>query len=238
MQTVCPNCYQQYDVPDDYLQQEVSCEKCHHDFFITKAKFCTECGAANPQQIFECWKCNKSFASPLPLHRVSRSGAHVAAPISSVIPKEKEKAILDIIRSNWLQILFPLGLLAFFVWLGITAVTSSNSHTPEEIFEPAALYAVNTMLGLSAEDMDNARVSLCDIRDVRNYTIVLDGVKWKCAEMTASLQVDGKHNLRQAWHKFRYDRPVGGSVFRIKMAYIQRGSQYEYKGIDVSVIKK
>ena len=231
MKTVCPNCYQQYDVPDDYLQQEASCKKCQHNFFVTKAKFCAECGTANPQQKFECWKCNKSF---VPFRVSHPPGDH------SELPEERGKAALgNIISKNWLQILFPLGLLAFFVWLGITAVTSSNSHTPEEIFEPAALYAVNTVLGLSAEDMENARVSLRGIKDVRNYTIVLDGVKWKCAEMTASLQVDGKHNLRQAWHKFTSGRkPVGEPIFRIKMAYIQRGNQYEYKGIDVSVIKK
>lgn len=61
MKTVCPNCHQKYDVPDDYLQQEVSCEKCQHDFIVTKAKFCLECGTPNPAQQFECWKCNAKF---------------------------------------------------------------------------------------------------------------------------------------------------------------------------------
>ena len=64
MKTVCPNCHQKYDVPEEYLQQDVSCEKCQHDFTVTKAKFCLECGTANPAQQFECWKCNAKFELP------------------------------------------------------------------------------------------------------------------------------------------------------------------------------
>lgn len=64
MKTVCPNCHQKYDVPEDYLQQEVTCEKCQHDFFVTKAKFCPECGKANPNQAFQCHSCQHSFQTP------------------------------------------------------------------------------------------------------------------------------------------------------------------------------
>jgi hypothetical protein len=64
MKTVCPKCLQKYEIPDDYLQQEVSCEKCQHDFFVTKAKFCLECGKANPSQAFQCHFCQHSFQAP------------------------------------------------------------------------------------------------------------------------------------------------------------------------------
>lgn len=37
MKTVCPHCHQKYDVPDDYLQQDVTCQKCEKDFTVTKA---------------------------------------------------------------------------------------------------------------------------------------------------------------------------------------------------------
>lgn len=70
MKTVCPNCHQKYDVPEDYLQQEVTCEKCQHDFFVTKAKNCPECGKANPNQAFQCHSCQHSFQTPtLNTHR-------------------------------------------------------------------------------------------------------------------------------------------------------------------------
>ena len=61
MKTVCPNCHQKYEVPEDYLQQEVSCEKCQHDFFVNKAKFCAECGKANSAQAFQCYACQCPF---------------------------------------------------------------------------------------------------------------------------------------------------------------------------------
>lgn len=65
MKTVCPNCYQKYEVPEDYIQKEVTCEKCNFGFFVNKAKFCPECGGANPAQSFECWKCHTEFLIPL-----------------------------------------------------------------------------------------------------------------------------------------------------------------------------
>ena len=61
MKTVCPHCHQKYDVPDDYLQQDVTCQKCEKDFTVTKAKFCSECGKANPAQVFQCYSCQRPF---------------------------------------------------------------------------------------------------------------------------------------------------------------------------------
>ncbi|MBS5531044.1 hypothetical protein KH017_09685 [bacterium] len=65
MKTVCPHCHQKYDVPDDCLQQDVTCQKCEKDFTVTKAKFCPACGAANPQQAFKCGKCGEDFPSEI-----------------------------------------------------------------------------------------------------------------------------------------------------------------------------
>ena len=61
MKTVCPHCLQKYDVPDDYLQQDVTCEKCEKDFTVTKAKFCSGCGTPNATQGFTCRKCHEKF---------------------------------------------------------------------------------------------------------------------------------------------------------------------------------
>ena len=62
MKTVCPHCLQQYDVPENYLQQEVSCEKCRKDFIVTLAKSCPHCNAENPQQAFQCRQCHAEFS--------------------------------------------------------------------------------------------------------------------------------------------------------------------------------
>ncbi len=59
--TVCPGCHQQYEVPEELLGTEVTCEKCQHGFFTNKAKFCTECGTANPAQAFQCHTCQYTF---------------------------------------------------------------------------------------------------------------------------------------------------------------------------------
>ena len=62
MKTVCPHCLQDYDVPDDYLQQEVSCEKCRKDFIVILAKSCPCCNAENPGQEFHCRQCHAEFS--------------------------------------------------------------------------------------------------------------------------------------------------------------------------------
>lgn len=62
MKTICPHCHQNYDVPDDYLQQEVTCEKCQKDFIVTQAKNCPRCDAENPQQAFQCRQCHAEFS--------------------------------------------------------------------------------------------------------------------------------------------------------------------------------
>lgn len=65
MKTICPHCHQNYDVPDDYLQQEVTCEKCQKNFVVTLAKSCSRCNAENSQQAFQCWHCHSEFKTML-----------------------------------------------------------------------------------------------------------------------------------------------------------------------------
>lgn len=36
MKTICPFCKQEYDVPKDYLNKEVSCTECHQNFSVQK----------------------------------------------------------------------------------------------------------------------------------------------------------------------------------------------------------
>lgn len=66
IKTVCPNCYQKYNVPEDYIQKEVTCDKCQYKFFVTRAKKCSHCKAENPAQAFHCWKCNTEFKISVP----------------------------------------------------------------------------------------------------------------------------------------------------------------------------
>jgi hypothetical protein len=97
MKTVCPHCHQKYEVPDDYLQQEVSCEKCQKNFTATKAKFCAECGAANSAQALQCHACQHPFQSqtcteeketkpqrPVPLNPDDRSPAKLSLPMKTI----------------------------------------------------------------------------------------------------------------------------------------------------------
>ena len=57
MKTVCPHCNQEYDVEENFLQQEVTCSVCNQDFTVGKAKICTDCGTINPAQAFKCRQC-------------------------------------------------------------------------------------------------------------------------------------------------------------------------------------
>lgn len=63
MKTVCPHCTQEFEVPDNYESQEVTCTVCNQNFVVRKAKFCPECGTINSFQTFNCKKCGKVFLS-------------------------------------------------------------------------------------------------------------------------------------------------------------------------------
>ena len=63
MKTVCPYCQCEYDVEEAYLSQEVQCSSCNRSFFVTKAKYCSGCGAINPGQVWKCSCCGSSFPS-------------------------------------------------------------------------------------------------------------------------------------------------------------------------------
>ena len=61
MKTICPHCYQQYDVEDNFLQQKVTCSVCNQDFTVGKARFCPDCGTINPAHYFKCRQCGKEL---------------------------------------------------------------------------------------------------------------------------------------------------------------------------------
>ena len=84
MKTVCTHCHQKYEVPDDYLQQEVSCQKCGQNFTVTQGKTCTKCEATNPAMAFNCWKCDCPFELKI----------EVASPESSAKKKRFRQMIL------------------------------------------------------------------------------------------------------------------------------------------------
>lgn len=61
MKTICPHCYQKYNVEDNFLQQKVVCSVCKQNFTVEKAKFCADCGTINPMQYIKCRQCGKMF---------------------------------------------------------------------------------------------------------------------------------------------------------------------------------
>lgn len=61
MKTICPHCYQKYNVEDNFLQQKVICSICKQNFTVEKAKFCADCGTINPMQYIKCRQCGKEF---------------------------------------------------------------------------------------------------------------------------------------------------------------------------------
>lgn len=68
MKTVCPHCNEEYEVPDNYLQQEAECSMCCKTFTITQTKYCSKCGMPNPMQAFFCGSCQAPFnpITPIP----------------------------------------------------------------------------------------------------------------------------------------------------------------------------
>lgn len=90
MKTVCPHCHQKYDVPDDYLQQDVTCQKCEKDFTVTQAKFCIKCGKANPAQALQCYACQQVFETA-----VKNASIRITPPHEKAESEESENADFD-----------------------------------------------------------------------------------------------------------------------------------------------
>jgi len=61
MKTVCPNCHQKYDVPSESIHNEITCEKCHENFVVEPAIFCTECGTSNSTKDEICFRCDEKL---------------------------------------------------------------------------------------------------------------------------------------------------------------------------------
>lgn len=97
MKTVCPHCHQKYDVPDDYLQQDVTCQKCEKDFTVTKAKFCSECGKANPAQAFQCYACLHPFRLKIYTESEDAASQHPVSSASGDRSEAKLGLLLQII---------------------------------------------------------------------------------------------------------------------------------------------
>ena len=194
------------------------------------SKNCPACGEKIPFEATQCQYCQYTYKSA---HSRQESSTYSSSSTSSTTkPTQKIDKPIDIAS---------IALLVGFVLLGIVGTIifkTAPDVAPKEIFEPSAMYAVEKLVGLTRTDMKNARASISDVKDVRNYTIVLDGEKWKCTEMTASLHAGGTHKVDAIWEKNFPMSSYGSPVIHIKIAYIKRGNQYEYKGIDVSVIKK
>jgi hypothetical protein len=71
MKTICPKCFQEYDIADEMKDQEVSCGICQQQFTAKLAKDCPRCGTANPALRTLCRRCN----SRLPMQRNANSPA-------------------------------------------------------------------------------------------------------------------------------------------------------------------
>ena len=97
MKTVCPHCHQKYDVPDDYLQQDVTCQKCEKDFTVTKAKFCAECGKANSAQAFQCHSCKHPFQLEIRTETEDAASQHLVSSASGDRSEAKLSLLLQIV---------------------------------------------------------------------------------------------------------------------------------------------
>lgn len=97
MKTVCPHCHQKYEVPDDYLQQDVTCQKCEKDFTVTKAKFCTECGKANSAQAFQCHSCQHPFQLEIRNESEDAASQHLVSSASGDRSEAKLSLLLQIV---------------------------------------------------------------------------------------------------------------------------------------------
>ena len=63
MRTMCPYCYQEFEVKEEYLDQTVACADCNRTFTVQKVKNCPRCGAVNPQSGKSCRKCHLDLTS-------------------------------------------------------------------------------------------------------------------------------------------------------------------------------
>lgn len=60
MKSVCSNCFQEVELPDDAAGSAVSCPACGAQFTAEPSKPCRHCGALNPKSATRCVKCGKS----------------------------------------------------------------------------------------------------------------------------------------------------------------------------------
>lgn len=87
MKSVCSNCFQEVELPDDAAGSPVSCPACGSQFTAEPSKPCRHCGALNPKSATRCGKCGKSVISI----GIRKPGA-APAPAEAVKEEPKEEA--------------------------------------------------------------------------------------------------------------------------------------------------
>lgn len=65
MKTVCPFCFQVYELADSSVNQLATCPACRNDFAVIEAKDCPVCRCKNPGNSITCWKCNTKLNQPV-----------------------------------------------------------------------------------------------------------------------------------------------------------------------------
>jgi len=102
MKTICPHCYQDYDVTEDFLNQEVNCTVCKKAFTVRKMKLCSECGTPNPAQALMCRQCKHDFPITLAPFPRQTSTEQSFSPVpqspssgNTKCPAKKKYSILD-----------------------------------------------------------------------------------------------------------------------------------------------
>lgn len=58
MRTICPHCKKEFEVAEDFLNQNVTCTNCNQDFNVQEVKTCARCGTSNPHDALVCRKCH------------------------------------------------------------------------------------------------------------------------------------------------------------------------------------
>ncbi len=61
MKTICPQCNQEVEIPDDQLGQSVTCSACNAAFTAEEPKTCRHCNTLNPRSATRCSSCGKSL---------------------------------------------------------------------------------------------------------------------------------------------------------------------------------
>lgn len=169
MKTICPYCYQDFEVPDNYLNLLVTCSACQKNFTVQKGKFCSECGTINPAQASSCRQCqcefpqNPSFAG---------ESAKENPPLASTsVPAKDDNREAENVKSEssannlgrGIKVAFGIYAVTIILWIGLKAQSIicyeiNNFNYGPNIYQLPRVLAdvILVFLGVNVMSMTNA----------------------------------------------------------------------------------